>query len=326
MKNIKTNTLVDSAIMVAVSASLILMSLWIPFFSIIGMFISGVPLAVVTVKHGLKVSALSSLALLLILCIVLSDPLGTCSMFLLIVLPGIMSGICIKYDRSFFTSLILVILAVVLSVLANIQILNITLGDDAITSMITQFSEAFSQTLKERFNAIDAGQIQGFDIEVMVNGIKDTVFNAMTLYFPTLVVVTSMIIGYISFKINIYFVRRLNIKDYKRTVPFEYFKATKGMLYIIFLIYILSFFSGGNNSNSIFMSALSNMDAIINFIVFICGLSVIDFYFKKAVVKSGLRYIIYLAVFIFGGMIMTILSYVIMLIGTFDAFFNIRRI
>lgn len=333
MKKINTKALVESAIMIAVSALMILLSLYVPLFSVVGVLVSSVPIAVITVKHGLKASTTASIALLLVLCIITAEPVGMFVLFCLMVIPGIISGICIKSEKNFFVTLTLVVLCVVMAFLINIQVMDLMTGENFVLNSVTEYTDIFGDMLQTRLGAVLNDQsaefaaiegMEGFDITSYTHQIKEQMVSLFTLYFPAMLIIISFIIGYLLLKTNAYFIKRLKIKEYKNNLPFVNFILPKSVVYVMFILDFIVVFSDGDNG-SLAMSAFLNMQTVLTFMVFVCGLAFLEFHFKRRVPKARVRALVYIATIIVGSLFMSVLTYVVRIIGIFDILFGFRR-
>lgn len=333
MKKINTKALVDSAVMIAVSTLMIMLSLYVPFFSVIGVLIASVPSAVIAVKHGIKTSITASIALLLVLYIIMMKPIGMFVLFCLMVIPGIISGICIKNDKNFFFTLTLIVLCVVMAFVMYIQIISLLSGGDFVLSSVTEYADALGGVLQTEFGKILSEQtvesltlngMENFDVNAFINQLKTQMINMFTLYFPAMLIIISFIIGYLILKTNAYFLKKLRVKEYKANLPFMFFTVPKSVVYVMFLLDFIVLFSNAENG-SLVMSAFINMQTVLTFIVFVCGLAFLEFHFKRIVPKGWVRAIVYVIVIVGGSLFMSILAYIIQLIGIFDILFGFRR-
>jgi uncharacterized protein YybS (DUF2232 family) len=134
--------------------------------------------------------------------------------------------------------------------------------------------------------------------------IKDTV----TYLVPGFLIISSAVFGFISLFLSKMVVCRIGY-DYKYLPVFSELKVsrvTTGVFTISFLLFMFS-------DQTIFSAAIANIALILSIILMVCGISVMDYFVKKAGIPGIVRVIIY----IIGFSITTVLALIIPVLHPF---------
>ncbi len=307
--------------MIAVAVVLILMTWYVPLFSFVGMFICGVPIACLAAKYDWKMTVISLIGVFAVTFLVTGSLLSAVSMMLMSILPGAVAGICLGRNISFFTTLFITCLAVCLGWLFEVLVTDKLIHGEGIDAMLNETMDIFRNAFDTAVNNLPQ-QTNTEELKKMIDTMSELMVYTFKLYFPSIIVISSMVIGYVIVRFCGFFINRLKIKSVY-IVPFAMLKAPKSMSYTAVALYIISLF--GDNSG-IFWAVCSNAVLILYTIIGFCGLSLFDNILSKRIPKGGLRVIIYAAVFMFGGLLMTIIINALVIAGIFDSTRNFRNI
>lgn len=155
-----------------------------------------------------------------------------------------------------------------------------------------------------------------FGLESMMTNLKDMYFAML----PTVIVVTNLVFAYFSIMI-VKLVLKLFNKDVSGFGNFSDFKMTKIGMLICMVSLIL--FDVVKNQRICF--SFLNLSAIIMFVTAVCGLSYIDFKFKRKMKYFILRWFIYIVLFFTLNAIMGFGTILLLFVGTADALFDFRK-
>lgn len=323
MKKENINTLVFAAMMIALTAVLFLVCKYMPLFSVFSTFVCGIPMAVFAAKNGLKSVVPTLIAIFAISVIIDGNVISALSMLFMSVIPGFAAGYMQGRKKTFFESLFAVCFAVCIGWVFELLMIEV-FAASGIEALLDQVMSEMKVATNSLVDKMDSSLTENMKVspEQAMNMILDAMKFTMQLYFPSLIVISSMITGYIIIRVSGFVLNRARILDTK-AMPFSHLKAPRSMSTVAIICYLFYIFW---NQESNFWPVLANVVTILYTIIGICGLSVVDFKLKAKVKTGVLRFFIYLAVFLFGGALMGIISSVLVIIGIMDVNRDFRMI
>lgn len=309
----------DGAMMTALSVIFMLAGIYVPFFSMLGMLLSGVPLAVLYFKDGLAPSVYAAIISSVIVFIFTWNILNAFLMMLAYGIPGLVSGICLKKNLQLYYSVAFVGLAFLFGFLC--ELLSVKLFMGGIENMFNQVFDLTEKNLKPMLEGLAEKSGDG-DTAQAVKTIMDAVKNTFRLYFPSMTVIVSLISGYAIYCLSGYLLKRLRI--YKGNItPFRMIRAPKSLCNVSAALLIVSFFI---KKETMFSASLLNIVFILYFLIGIAGFSFIDYKLSFRIEKGYIRALLYAAVFIFGAWLMSWVIIACVLLGFVDSTMNFRNI
>jgi len=317
--NITTHAVRNGAMMTALTVIFMLMSLYVPLFSVIGMFLSGLPLAVLYIKDGLKPTICSAVVSVLILFAFTGSVLGVASLVISNGLPGIVAGICVKKKFRFFNSVLYTGMGFLLGLMFEFLIIKLFMG--GMEQMFAQIFEKVQDSMLEIGKMLEGAGSAALNAETMGQTL-DMIKNTFRLYFPSMVVIASLLSGYILFSVYVYILRRFRLTSVT-TPPFCMLRAPRTMGNVTILFYIVSIFLSGDG---LFTAAFLNVIYVLYAIIGFCGLSLIDFKLGLKIRKGAVRGLIYVLIIFLGGVIMPLVVNGCVIIGLLDSSSNYRKI
>lgn len=319
MKGFGAKTVCDSAVVSALSVILVLIGNYVPVVNMFAVFICGLPLTYLMIKHGFKTAAVSFAVSIILLFIITGNIIGTITTACLVLLPGTAAGLMMSKDRGYYSTLFAVIAAVLFGALVYIMLLNFFAGgENSITAML---DETINTTKNMLQPVIQEAEVSGVtNMGEMIDSILTQTKTMMLSYFPTILIICSAVIGYLVLASAVFFMKRLRVKEYKY-VSFSMIKTPRSMSVVLVILMLISMFS---EDTSMYTLAVKNVAAVLAFIIAVNGLSVVDFLLKRRVKSGYRRFGIYIAVFILGYFLISIIFYMLLLIGMIDSTRNIR--
>lgn len=309
----------EGAMMIALTVILVLMTYYVPFFSMIGTFLCGVPMAALAVRNGLKAALPAVLGVLAVTAIVTGSFIAALSTVLISVVPGLAAGWCMGKEKPFFTTLAVCCLAVCAGFLIEFFVIDKVFTGQGAEAMIKESVDLFREIL-EKVIASGGDRAKALS-EVMDEALAMAEY-MIKLYFPAMVIAVSAVYGYVIMRLSAFILRRANIKKVY-VVPFSRMKAPRSMANVAVLIYACSIFM---KQDTLIWSVAANATAVLLGMVGVCGLSLVDYKLGLKLPKSGVRALIYAAVFFMGGFLFVIAAYILVFAGLFDSTRNYRQI
>ncbi|MBR5613763.1 MAG: DUF2232 domain-containing protein [Clostridia bacterium] len=323
MKKESTRALREGAMMVALTVILMLLNKYMPLFSLIGVFVCGVPMAALAARNGFKVIIPAVVSVFLVAILVDGGVIAAVSTILMSVLPGAVAGYMMGRHEKFFMTLFATSLAVCVGWIFELAVLELLVGrgvDELFAEVMQQTQTMLNTTLAALGDALS--KAEGMTPEAFAKTFIDMLEFTMRLYFPSIVVVSSMFSGYIIIRISGFIIKRTKLADVN-VLPFSHLRAPGSVAFVAVVSYFIAMLS---DTSSIFGSVLANVVFILYMILGICGLSFIDFRLKNSIKASVLRFLIYAAVLLFGGIFMGIISNILIIIGILDSSRDFRKI
>ncbi len=323
MKNNKTKALREGAMMVALTAVLILATRFVPFFSIIGTFACGIPLAALAARNGFKVTIPAIIAIFAVTVLITGDVLSALSVILMSVLPGGIAGYTLGKRCSFFTVLFSTCVTVCIGWLAELLIVDLFFagGIDEMLAQTMSGSKAMLEAMMQPM--AESGALAGdIPADEFVGMILKESEKLIRLYMPSFIVVISMVEGYMIMRLCGFVINRAKLAQVK-IVPFSEIKAPPSMCTIALVSYVIYIFSG---TGTVVGSVIANLVFILYTIIGACGFSVIDFKFKAKIKSAWARFGIYTAIFIFGGILMMYIILGLIIVGILDSRRDFREL
>ncbi len=323
MKNQNTKGLREGAMAVALTAVLMLLTRFMPLFSFVGTFVCGIPLAVFAARNNLKTILLTLVAAFAVAVLICGGLISAATLVLMSCVPGAIAGYMMGGRKPFFMTLFATCLAVCIGWIFELIILEKVMGN-GIAEML---SETLTQTKAMLSGIFDAmGDKVSGQSDVSPAQVLDTLISAteavMRLYFPSFIVASSMITGYIIIRISGFVIKRTKLANVE-TVDFSHLKAPRSMSVAALLFYTVYIFT---SSESAVFPMIANVVFILYMLLGICGLSLVDFKLKAKIKSAILRFAIYILIFMFGGIFVSIISTVLIFIGIMDAGRDFRQI
>ncbi len=323
MKRENTKGLREGAIAVALTAVLALLTRYMPLFSMLGTFVCGIPIAILAARNNLRVVWPALLASFAVTVLISGSVISAASLVLMSCVPGGIAGYMMGKKKPFFMTLFSTCLAVCIGWIFELVILETVIG----SGIDEILAETMSQT-KAMMSGIINSMGEGANNEAAVSPqqLLDTLIltteSLIKIYFPSFIVISSMITGYIIIRVSGFVIKRTNLASVE-TVPFSHLKAPRSMSAVAIIFYIIYVFT--DNKSAVF-PIFANIIFILYTMLGVCGLSFVDFKFKTKIKSAVARFAIYVLIFLFGGIFVSIISTVLIFIGIMDAGRDFRQI
>jgi uncharacterized protein YybS (DUF2232 family) len=303
----KTNLVAEGAVLAALYAVLLLITLYVPLTSIITLWVLSIPFTMFTVRNGLKPSYLFlSVAFALTLII---GGLYALPITLLYGSVGVVLGVLYQKKKPVFgillggslTYLINIVLIYVMSIL----FFNLNPADmvnDTLRQSITlteEMSKLFGQDVSEQIEQLE--QL----IEIIV------------YIIPTAIVMGSVLLAFITQLITSALLRRFRI-DVPKWKPFRDWSFPKSFVWY-YLAVIVLLMTDPEKGSALFVAGW-NLFYLLEFILVIQGLSVIFYFFWKKNKSKAIPIVIVIFTFI-----IPVFLYVVRILGIIDLGFDLRK-
>lgn len=308
--NNKTTALTEGAIITGLMVVFALIGIYfIPLTTIL----FPIPFVILGVRHGTKYNTLSLIAASLIIGMIVDVISGA---ILFITFAPLSIALAYTLKRKYSTSQIVVLSTGVtlISIIFMISFLGIISGVD----FLTEIETSFNQTLKLQINAIKSMGISPYEISEMEDMLKATL-EYIILIIPSIMIISSVFIAYISLWLSSSILRRLG--DKRPVIPkFTRFKLPHNIILGV-LIILLGTMALRYFKLLYYETIFINVIVLFSFVFFLQGLAVIIFLMNKMKLNKILRSILIALI-----IISVPLSFVVSIIGILDNMIDFRKL
>ncbi|MCX7883486.1 MAG: YybS family protein [Caloramator sp.] len=306
-----TKAIVESGILTAVTVVLILISLYIPVFYMIGIFLWPLPATFIYIRHGAKYSIMS-LVVAGIITAISYDPISALNITATFGLMSIVLGYCIKNKKDFSFSVILMSAAMFISLILVLKIFSVSMGQD-IVSMLTEQINQMREMATSMYSQMGVPkETQELALSAFPTA---ELFKKM---FPIGLLIGSITMAFISYTIARKVFKKFGY-DISNMKPLSSWympvQLAIGIIVLVLLAYIMVYFKI-KNADILFI----NTSLLMQFAFLIDGVATVDFFMKKKGVTKGLR--IFILIFLIFSQIGKLLFF----IGIVDYALNLRKL
>jgi len=309
----------DGAMMTALTVIFMLLSLYVPLFSYVGMFLSGIPLAALYARDGLATSVCAAVCSVLIMFVITGEFISAFSLAVAFAVPGLVAGICLKKRYNFFYSIVFTGASFLVGLILELLLIKLFMG--GIDNMLTEFLSGAQDALEETLSVM-TDKNAGVDISQATKTLMDTIVYTAKLYFPSILIVSSLFSAYLMYSFAGLILKKLKLCK-AEIVPFYMLRAPRSMSTAAVVLYIISFFL---KPDSVISAAFYNIIFVIYTFIGFCGFSFVDYKFKSVIKKGFIRALVYTLILLFGGVFLSMIINVFIILGILDSSMNFRRI
>ncbi len=325
MNHNKTKALREGAMMVALTIIFILISVYVPILSFLGTLAAPVPMAAFAARNGLKPVWIAVAAVFALTVFVTGGNIfSAVSTVLMSVIPGAVCGYFQGKRALFFNALIGTTVAVAIGWVFELLVINVFAGS-GIDEMIAQAGEQFKAISTSMLQNIPKAQLESLGVasyEAFANELIETFEYTIKVYFPSFVIISAAITGYMILRISAFVIRRTKIAEVL-VVKFSMMKAPRSMSTALLVFYIIHLLV---TPGSLIWLVLANIVIILYAILSVCGLSFIDYKFKKKVRSAWVRGAIYFVALLMLSTFSSVISTALIIIAVLDSGRDFRNI
>lgn len=269
MQNQQVRRLTEGALMAAVFTVMLVISVYVPIFSLLTALFLAVPAAWYSAKYGWRASlvfALVSLALSALFGSIMALPLA------LIHLPfGLAIGLSLYYKKSKLYLFLSAGLALLASLLLQYVAAIAFFGINVIEEMTVQLEESYAQ-------AGVWAERMGSDMEAYNATVSQMLFTLETM-LPTLFVMAGFIIAWGVLSVQLPLLKRLGVASPKFP-SFRELRLPKSILWYFLIIMLITLLFEPQQGTMLYM-ALMNLTLLLNMLFFLQGISFYHFYIHQ---------------------------------------------
>lgn len=304
-----TKSLVEAGLLTAILIILILLSFYIPIFSVAGKFILPIPVVILYMRHNLK-NTIISLVVTGIITGIMYNPIYSLTSTIMFGLIGIVLGYSIKNKKSFGFTLSILSLAFILGTLLDFtvyaKLINNTSLSEFINQFINQLIEVFDETITMYKNLGMPEQ----QLKPILDSLEAAKSGLLLKMMPAFLIISAVLFSYLTFIISKSILKKLRYNDIMEITPISKIQISikvATIVAIFLLIGVILVRQNIKHSDYILIST----QLILQYMFLIEGISVAIFYLKnKFNMSKGLIIVIMIfTIFSKLGMIYFVLGF-----------------
>ncbi|MDI3533942.1 MAG: hypothetical protein PWQ82_307 [Thermosediminibacterales bacterium] len=312
-ESIKTRSLVEGALLSAVTIILSIASLYIPVLGVFISFFWPVPIILLGIRHGLKISILATVVSGLVVAM-LAEPVQAFTVILGFGLIGVTLGYALRKDfspgKTLFVGSIASLISKVILVGITLAILNI----NPITQQVDLMKEAIDHAVKLYSSmGIDADRLETF--KKSFNQMADMI----GIVIPGLFVMASVLDTFLNYTIARLVLNRLGQKI-ENFPPLKYWQMPTYTVALFLTGIILMMFYNIYKIDILRFLGV-NLQMVFSFVFIIQGLALLSYFLNKFRVSKVFRVII-IFLFFFNPLFSQLLLWG----GMLDILFDFRKL
>ncbi len=319
------------ACLTIITVMVALIGWYLPVLMIATIWISTLPIVFIVVKWNEKVALIVIAIGYFLFAIITQNLVNAAVISFTFAFAGLSMGYSIKRKWEFRPLFSAVTVGYLLSILGSVVLVNTISGVNQIEKHIiepmTIFLNNIQTTLQENIAQIAEHPIYG----LLFNQIErefdvQTYIYLLSAMIPAFFIIICMMFAYFTITASKMMLKRIGL-PYSYLPSFHQLQANRGTAWVYLLGYILLLFF----ENSTMRAAFVNILLIISVLLAMCGLSVADYFVKRAGIYRFLRVIIYVIVFFASTLVATILPLLhpfnlLLIVGILDSMFDFRKL
>ncbi len=308
-----TKSMVEGAFLAAITAILFIISLYIPLLGTLVSFLCPLPIIISYLRHGLKFTLISVLVAGALVSVI-AGPLQGVMVLLGFGILGVTLGYTIKKESPFQE---IIFLGSIASLFSKILILLLGMWLLDINPLIFD-AEQIDRIITQSLDFYRSIGLTGEQLDLFKENLTRTL-DTFKVVFPALLVLASIFDVFLN-----YIVARLVLKRFGYQLadfaPFSEWRAPASFFWSYFLGIILILL--GTKYETFLLNKIGmNLQIFFTVVFLIYGLSLVDFLMERFKLKSFLKWIIFVIVFI-----QPILSQLATWMGMLDVWIDFRKL
>lgn len=318
-KNYNTKSIVEAGLISALIVIIMLLNAFVPGIAIIGTFILPIPVTVLYIRHGYKVTIISVIVSTILIGM-LYDPFSGLTSAVMFGLIGMTLGYCIKHNKKYAFTIVLLSISSAIEIVINFLILSAFVYKKNLYETIAMNIDLIKKSLDSTLSIYAKFGINTDTMAPMRKMIEMFTPELVLLLIPALVLVAAVLSAYFNYIISAVILSKLRYKVDNPT-PFSeiYINNRVGTVVVLFVLVGMLLNSRKIAAGPYIMS--SSM-LVLQYILLLDGLSLTAYYLKNKfqVTKSFIILILIFLVFSQVGAVALIVAAVA------DLVFDFRRL
>lgn len=304
----KLTPMVEGGILAGVSVLMALASM-LPILGIVAKILCPLPIIILGIRHGTRISLLTAVVVSILVALLMSP------IYSLFFLPGfVLVGMALVYAfRHKFSPVKAILSASIASVVAKVIMIASMFYFMDINPFGNGVDEVFRDAV-EFYRSSGMNEQQLAEMEKMMQDIM-----ALTkVLMPGAIVAFSFIEGYLNFAATGMLLRRLNIQDTPRLLPFKDWRFPKWVVYF-YAIALIGMYWSTKYELTLLNQVSMNLWLLMTILTLLQGISLLCYATCKYNLSKALRGFILILILLNG-----IFAQMLSIVGLFDILFDYR--
>ncbi len=321
MKKSKAKALAEGAVCSLLSLTLVLMGIYVPTVLTMTTILAGIPMMYLGMRRGIRILSASWVIAVLALAVVTKSIFASFLTGLMSFLPGLVLGYTLRIRKTFATIIFSGAAVILFGTVLQLGLLNAMGNGHGIVDMVNQFMDELRNNMDAVLASLE-GQLSVTeqDVSVVLNQVIDTTRNIIFLYLPSFLIGSAVVMSYLLFMVSSFVLHRTRpIRIIYQ--PFWGIYAPKSMCYLALVLFLIT---SSSEDVNIWMAALRNVLVLLGAYFAVCGVSLIDYKFRKKVSSGYARAVIYCFSLCVGYLFMGTIVQIMCILGIVDGILRFR--
>lgn len=200
-KSHSTNAVVEAGLISALIVVIMLLSVYVPIFDLVGAFILPIPVTILYVKHGFKITLTSVVASGIIVAF-MYNPISALVTAFLYGSTGITLGFCIKKNTRFGVTISLLAVVSLIGIIVKFAVYILFINKNSIYGFINNIGNQLIDVLnmsKDTYISMGVDKNKLVAVDEMINALKNDVFIKI---IPGAMLIAAFISAYLNYVIT----------------------------------------------------------------------------------------------------------------------------
>jgi uncharacterized protein YybS (DUF2232 family) len=235
-RNYNTRSIVEAGLISALIVIIMLINAYIPAVAIFGTFILPIPVTVLYIRHGYKVTTVAVIVSTILISM-LYDPFSGLTSAIMFGLIGMTLGYCIKHDKKYSFTILLLSIASAVQIVVNFLIFSAFVDKKNLYQTLAMYSDLFKKSLDSAQSIYAKFGISADQIAPMRKALDMFTPEFLMMLVPALIFVSAVVSAYLNYIISAAVLKKLRYKVNSQT-PFSeiYVNNRIGTVLILFVL------------------------------------------------------------------------------------------
>lgn len=200
-KDYDTKAIIEAGLISALIVVIMLLSVYVPIFDLVGVFILPIPVTILYVKHDFKVT-LTSVVVSGIIVAFMYNPILALTTAFLYGSMGIILGYCIKKNKGFGFTISMLALASLVGIIFKFVVYALFIDKRGVYGLINNILQQFIDGLKMARNTYESWGIDKKQLALVDEMINTLKVDVLISFIPGMLIVFSYMSAYLNYIIT----------------------------------------------------------------------------------------------------------------------------
>lgn len=318
-RNYNTRSIVEAGLISALIVIIMLINAYVPAVAILGSFILPVPVTVLYIRHGYKVTIISVIVSTILIGM-LYDPFSGLTSAIMFGSIGITLGYCIKHNRKYPFTILLLTIASAIQIIVNFLIISAFVDKKNLYQTIVMYISMIKQSIDSAQGIYASLGVSADQFAPIKKALEMMTPQFLMMLVPAMVIISAVLSAYFNYIISAAILKKLRYNVSSPT-PFSQIYVNNRIGTVLIMIVLIGMVL---NSRKIVLGSyiMSSSMLIVQYTFLLDGVSLAVYYLRNRfhLAKSFTVLIILFTVFSQVGMLVFIFAAIA------DLVFDFRRL